>query len=172
MTQFDNIIKFAPSQNPQDPVKVDPVLPTGIQPVDLPKDLPSDYVDQTRERLRKAGDAVEQRDIDGYLNSLSVAIRTNPDDYAEALYIGKQLGIDPSAVAENRDVLREVAKRRSILNTRLQEHSPLLAESLKSVDFARLVHDDLEKMSTIERLSNAWTSGLLKVDIGLSLIHI
>lgn len=89
--------------------------------------------------------------------SLFGAVRTNPDQFAEAKRVGAAVGVPPDIAVRNLDSV----KQRAQLNEydQLVETAPKLADKLTNPDFAKLAHDDTPQLGTLERLANSFKRG-------------
>lgn len=137
-----------------------------------PQDPPRPRIrDEMRSLMRKRSETIQQQAEEQLLGTFQNAIRSNPNDAAEAQRVAADLGVQPEFVHESRDVALEMFRRREFARRDLLRTSPVLAEQLKDLQFAQIAHDDLDNLSTTEslfgRLGQAFDVGDLQTQIGL-----
>ncbi|MCC7304772.1 MAG: ParB N-terminal domain-containing protein [Alphaproteobacteria bacterium] len=99
------------------------------------------YVTKPVENLRAPGSMRE---------SMAEAVRTNPDEHAEARKIADRTGVPITSVFENRD---EIVRQYNFDNFDFDTYEsmfPASASLLSDTEFARLAHDDAQNMGLIE----------------------
>lgn len=104
-------------------------------------------------------DALERDDEVALSANLHAAARTNADQYAKAAKLGEQRNIPPDTVYRN---LQDVEIRQAIedADNKLKTSPRLAAEMRKRLGFARIAHDDVEQLSTLETLVNSFKRGV------------
>lgn len=93
-------------------------------------------------------DQVAQQRVRGVLD---LASQANPDAAAQAVQLSRQSGLPVSTVESN---LPDVARRQRIKDldvANLMRESPVLAAQLQDPTFAKISHDDIQNLSSIEQ---------------------
>lgn len=140
---YDDLADSRAAQTPQDPPP---------DPQQNPYDAILDRRQQQADQYRVA--------------SFNTAVKSNPDAAAEAQRIAKQLGL-PSDVAErNLDEVRAISAQRDYENRNLAAFSPILDRQLRDPEFARIAHDDLDRLSTWEGMVRGFDIGKLETEQG------
>jgi len=143
-------------QEPQQPT-APPLTPTVQQEPQGPT---------LRELLARDRERVEQTREQALFSVYSVALKSDPDAYAEAKGIASHLGVDPNTVESNRDVFRELSRQRALRERRLTEANPVLASRMVDIEFAKVAHDSVEQLSIGEQLSRQYEAGQLENELG------
>lgn len=89
----------------------------------------------------------------------SVAADTNPDSYAEARRVAKRTGVPVDTVFAMPDEMKRQDAIGSVDFDSLAKTSPATAALLADVDMAKLAHDDVDNMSTTERVARQFVGG-------------
>lgn len=82
-------------------------------------------------------------------SSLAGAVQTNPDQYAQATQLSRQTGVPAEVVHRNLPEVSHVAKVNEY--DQMLQDSPKLQEMMRNPDFAKVAHDDLGVMGSIEK---------------------
>jgi hypothetical protein len=85
-------------------------------------------------------------------NSFNDAIETNPDEYAGRLDIAERTGQTPETVERQPELLGKKAKLDSIDFDTFHANSPMAADFLANTENAKLAHDDMDNMGSIEQI--------------------
>jgi hypothetical protein len=142
----DPSFKYAPSQNPIDPLKVSgsAALPnTMAQQVDF---VPSgdDFADtiakQTRQRIADQTNAMNL--------AISKAAAGNPDEAAAAQRLGYETGVGADIASRNMKTLQERAAVDRIGQLDLMRADPILAKMLSDQNFAAIALDDVDNLQS------------------------
>jgi hypothetical protein len=140
----DPSFKYAPSQNPIDPLKVSgsAALPnTMAQQVDF---VPSgnDFADKIRKQTRQFID--EQNNA--MMLSMSKAAAGNAEEAAAAQRLGYETGVGADIAARNKQLLEQRLATDRLAQLDLFKRDPVLARMLANKDFAAVAHDDLPNL--------------------------
>lgn len=82
----------------------------------------------------------------------------NPDDLAESIRVGQELGVPPvSVAADPAPFTRELGQRRA---AQALENAPATARWLSQMQNAGLAKDDVETLSVMEGIGTAWDRGV------------
>ena len=142
----DPSFKYAPSQNPIDPLKTSgsAALPnTMAQQVDF---VPSgdDFADtiakQTRQRIADQTNAMNL--------AISKAAAGNADEAAAAQRLGYETGVGADIAARNMKALQERVAVDRIGQLDLMRADPVLAKMLSDQNFAAIAHDDVDNLQS------------------------
>jgi hypothetical protein len=142
----DPSFKYAPSQNPIDPLNSSgsAALPnTMAQQVDF---VPSgdDFADkidrQTRQRVADQTNAMNL--------AISKAAAGNPDEAAAAQRLGYETGVGADIASRNMKTLQERAAVDRIGQLDLMRADPILAKMLSDQNFAAIALDDVENLQS------------------------
>lgn len=142
----DPSFKYAPSQNPIDPLKTAgyAALPnTMAQQVDF---VPSgdDFADtiakQTRQRIADQTNAMNL--------AISKAAAGNADEAAAAQRLGYETGVGADIAARNMKALQERVAVDRIGQLDLIRADPVLAKMLSDQNFAAIAHDDIDNLQS------------------------
>jgi hypothetical protein len=140
----DPSFKYAPSQNPIDPLKVSgsAALPnTMAQQVDF---VPSgnDFADKIRKQTRQLID--EQNNA--MMLSMSRAAAGNAEEAAAAQRLGYETGVGADIASRNKQLLEQRLATDRLAQLDLFKRDPVLARMLANKDFAAVAHDDLPNL--------------------------
>lgn len=108
-----------------------------------------------------------QQGEDLAMASFAEAVKHDPDVRAEAQDIARQLGVQPDAVVNNRDVMRQFLKVRDQRVNTLAGLNPVLARQMTNIEFARIAHDDVGNLGSWEQLFAQWDAGKLEYEQGV-----
>jgi len=89
------------------------------------------------------------------------AIHVNPDDHAKNLRLSKESGLPTAAIEQDQRAVENLVKSKEIRDS-LDKHeftSTWIAEG----DNARLAHDDVEGLTALEAITNAWDRGITRI---------
>ena len=140
----DPSFKYAPSQNPIDPLNSSGsvALPnTMAQQVDF---VPSgdDFADiiekQTRQRVADQNNAM--------MLSMSKAAAGNAEEAAAAQRLGYETGVGADIASRNKQLLEQRLATDRLAQLDLFKRDPVLARMLANKDFAAVAHDDLPNL--------------------------
>jgi hypothetical protein len=140
----DPSFKYAPSQNPIDPLNSSgsAALPnTMAQQVDF---VPSgdDFADiiekQTRQRIADQNNAM--------MLSMSKAAAGNAEEAAAAQRLGYETGVGADIALRNKQLLEQRLATDRLAQLDLFKRDPVLARMLANKDFAAVAHDDLPNL--------------------------
>ncbi len=140
----DPSFKYAPSQNPIDPLNSSgsAALPnTMAQQVDF---VPSgdDFADiiekQTRQRIADQNNAM--------MLSMSKAAAGNAEEAAAAQRLGYETGVGADIASRNKQLLEQRLATDRLAQLDLFKRDPVLARMLANKDFAAVAHDDLPNL--------------------------
>ena len=92
------------------------------------------------------------------------AIHINPDDYAKNLDLSKRSGLPTSTIEQDQKTVENQVKTKQIRNS-LDKHK-FTATWVSEGDNARIAHDDVENLTALEAIANAWDRGILRVQQG------
>ena len=154
---------FPSEQDPQQPEPAPIAAPDAPQEPQEPQEPQGPTLRELLARDR------ERREVDqesALFSVYKVAIKSDPDQYAEAQGIARHLGVDPDTVANNRDVFRELSRQRALRDRRLTAANPILASRMLDIEFARIAHDSTEQLSASERLAQQYEAGQLETELG------
>lgn len=89
--------------------------------------------------------------------SIHEAVQSSPDQFARARDLSQRTGIPAPVVERNLDDV----ERRSKVNEydEMLQANPVLAEYMRSPEFAKLAHDDLDNAGMLERAAKTLVSG-------------
>lgn len=99
--------------------------------------------------------------------SFNAAVKSSPDAAAEAQRISQQLGLPADVAERNLDQVRAISAQRDYENRNLAAFSPILDRQLRDPEFARIAHDDLDRLSTWEGMVRGFGVGRLETEQGL-----
>src|SRR5689334_14920474 len=102
--------------------------------------------------MSKYGDALDAMDQESVAKSQAArqtASQFNPDQYAQAIARGKELGVPAMDVARNPDAYNKPSKYGAALD---EANAPVTHEWMKDVDNAAVAQDDVENLSAMEAL--------------------
>lgn len=156
---YDSILDAAPSQNPQKSLTVNPRQPA-----------PSVY-----DGLLDRQDEQENQRL---MESIARSAGKNADVEAEAQRLGFKTGVGPDIARNNMEEVRRRAAIVDIQQRRLQSTSPVLARQLTDPNFAAIAHDQIDNLSTTEKVfkwfsdipkdvSEQWEAGNLEYRLGV-----
>jgi hypothetical protein len=140
----DPSFKYAPSQNPIDPLNSSgsAALPnTMAQQVDF---VPSgnDFADKIRKQTRQIID--EQNNA--MMLSMSKAAAGNAEEAAAAQRLGYETGVGADIASRNKQLLEQRLATDRLAQLDLFRRDPVLARMLANKDFAAVAHDDLPNL--------------------------
>ncbi|MBL4861380.1 MAG: hypothetical protein JKX96_11225, partial [Acinetobacter sp.] len=92
------------------------------------------------------------------------AMHVNPDDHAKNLRLSQETGLPTAAIEQDQKTIEHQVKTKEIHNT-LGKHK-FTATWMSEGDNARLAHDDIEGLTALEAISNAWSRGILRIQQG------
>lgn len=92
--------------------------------------------------------------------SLSFGFQQNPDEYAKNLQLGKNLGVMPEFVVDNKVDLERLNRMRNLPIDQIQRETPKTSVYFSNQDNAAVSQDDLGLFGTIEKTLNAVPAGL------------
>lgn len=171
----DNLFDLAPSQNVQDPVKVQqPSSPAStLRQMPAPQlqqaapQVANALPDYTQEQWNAAAQTIAEQNRQALISSFSVYSKQDPDRYAEVKQIASTMGVDPEVADRNLDVMREYMRQRSAHLETLDKTAPVLASNLRDPEFMRIAHDQIQELGAWERVTMQWESGALTNERGL-----
>ncbi len=97
---------------------------------------------------------------------LNDAVKSDPDLVGEAQRLGIEIGVDPGVAERNLDKVRQLVRAKQLEEEDLAVRVPFLARQLRDPNFARLAHDDIDNLSTWERMKGTWEAAHLQVQRG------
>jgi len=156
---YDSILDAAPSQNPQKSLTVNPRQPA-----------PSVYDSLL--------DQQDQQENQRLMESIARSAGKNADVEAEAQRLGFKTGVGPEIARNNMEEVRRRAAIVDIQQRRLMNTSPILARQLTDPNFAAIAHDQIDNLSTTEKIfkwfsdipkdvSEQWEAGNLEYRLGV-----
>lgn len=91
--------------------------------------------------------------------SLETAVDTNPQQFARERVVARALDVTPAAVA----AMPQQAERRAKLQAIEQDtaDTPVLRQQMLRPEFAKLVHEDVDSMGTLERVAKRFKESQL-----------
>jgi hypothetical protein len=140
----DPSFKYAPSQNPIDPLNSSSAtaLPnTMAQQVDFVSSG-SDFADNIRKQTRQLID--DQNNA--MMLSMSKAAAGNAEEAAAAQRLGYETGVGAEIAARNKQLLEQRLATDRLAQLDLFRRDPVLARMLANKDFAAVAHDDLPNL--------------------------
>ena len=140
----DPSFKYAPSQNPIDPLNSSSATAlsnTMAQQVDF---VPSgsDFADNIRKQTRQIID--DQNNA--MVLSMSKAAAGNAEEAAAAQRLGYETGVGADIAARNKKLLEQRLATDRLAQLDLFKRDPVLARMLANKDFAAVAHDDLPNL--------------------------
>lgn len=109
-------------------------------------------------------DSVQERQKTALRSSMLGARDSNPDEFAKARSLGQATGVPTDVAARNLPQVQRMADVNEY--DALFDKSPALAGKLMKPDFAKLAHDDLEPLTYMERITQAFGRGLVSTQQG------
>jgi hypothetical protein len=140
----DPSFKYAPSQNPIDPLNSSSVtaLPnTMAQQVDFVSSG-SDFADNIRKQTRQ----LINNQNNAMMLSMSKAAAGNAEEAAAAQRLGYETGVGAEIAARNKQLLEQRLATDRLAQLDLFKRDPVLARMLANKDFAAVAHDDLPNL--------------------------
>ena len=84
--------------------------------------------------------------------SLEQTTGVNPDEHAEAMDLSKDVQLPPDSIRQDLPAYREQVRKEKVDYSQLLKEHPKLSQSLTDPDFAKISADDLDNLSTLERI--------------------
>ena len=140
----DPSFKYAPSQNPIDPLNSSSATAlsnTMAQQVDFVSSG-SDFADNIRKQTRKIID----NQNNAMMLSMSKAAAGNAEEAAAAQRLGYETGVGAEIAARNKQLLEQRLATDRLAQLDLFKRDPVLARMLANKDFAAVAHDDLPNL--------------------------
>lgn len=91
---------------------------------------------------------MERRRLSGVLGE---ALKANPDQAAQTQKLAQASGLPVDTVERNADEVTRQERLRRTDTAKLLADSPILARQLMDPDFAKVAHDDVERLSGLEK---------------------
>jgi hypothetical protein len=110
------------------------------------------YMDMAQEDLSQA-----QQRLKGVLDVVSPV---NPDQAAEAMKLSRSSGLPQDTVQANLDEVRRRERVRLLNAQKMMADSPVLARQLMDPNFAKIAHDNVGQMSSLEMAASYLTRSL------------
>ncbi len=145
------------------PERFDPFGPLRLDPSVAALPPAPRTSEQIREDFREMERRRERRELGVVLNA---AVKSDPELVGEAQRLGIELGVDPDVAERNLDEVRQLVQAKRLRLQDLAVNVPGLAARLRDPNFARLAHDDIDNLSTWERMKGAWEAAHLQVQRG------
>lgn len=156
---------FLDRQNPQPSTPPAALTPTPARaPLPIEEAAPSENLDT------KYGSFLDEQDADQLRRGQAVqgiASKYNPAQYAEAVKLGREFGIDAKTVADNPEPYRKESAKRAA--TGMLKDAPVSREWLTGLDNAAVAQDDVENLANIERSMTKVSALTRAADIGRSI---
>ncbi len=92
------------------------------------------------------------------------AIHVNPDDHAKNLRLSTESGLPTATVEQDQKAVENQVKSQAIRKS-LDKHK-FTATWMAEEGNARLAHDDVENLTALEAIANAWDRGILRIRQG------
>ena len=102
---------------------------------------------------------VDQQDNQQLMQTLAAATYKDPNTAGEAQRLGVQVGLGPDVAASNMAEVRRRVQLQDADMMNLVKTSPVLAQHLLNPDFAAVAHDQLDNLSTTEKIFN-WVKSI------------
>ena len=101
--------------------------------------------------------------------SLYEALPTNPDQFAKAKQLSRDVGLPPDMVDRNYDKLERQQRLDSIAGQVAgpESDTPVLADHLSEPSFAKVTHDDIDALAMLERGMRAVPAALFRSSAGV-----
>lgn len=99
--------------------------------------------------------------------SFNAAVKSDANKAAEAQRISQQLGLPADVAERNLEQVRAISAQRDYENRNLAAFSPILDRQLRDPEFARIAHDDLDRLSTWEGMVRGFGIGKLETEQGM-----
>lgn len=149
----ENLLRLAPSQNPQDPLKSQQPKPASaptVQPVSPDPFVARAIAKQDRER--------EQY----FLARIQEAVKTNPDAYARALKLATQFNVPSDQIEKDPKLAEEFARQSDVFMMDFVHKNPVLGDFLSNPTFAKMTSDEFRNLSEWEMLYGRFRQGAVK----------
>lgn len=148
-----------PLQQPEDDLPITPVLqgpqPQGPQPQEPAQSVTGRFV----ERLKLREDAA-------LLQTFQSAIQLDPDLAGETQRIAKELNVSPEVVQADLGWAKRLLAANEVRRNVLAQVDPTLRQQMSDPDFAAIAWDDLNNISTFDRITGNFKAGRLEVERG------
>jgi len=101
-----------------------------------------------------------------FLTTLQTALESNPEQVAVARRLAQDVGVSQEAALAHPDVLKRYAALQAARRKDLANTSPILAQSMSDLEFARVAHDQIDHMGLWEGFFRNFTAGAYEAQLG------